>query len=388
MKTYILALLFWIALPLTGRAQWVLMKSDADKAVQAGINYIYNLEFDSASTKFQYVVAAYPDHPVGYFMDAMVDWWRMDTDYRYQTDERKELFLGKISKVIETCDKLLEKDDQDIVGLFFKGGAIGYRARYYMVIEQSWLKAAADGESAIEYLDRSWKIAPGNKDILLGMGIYHYFRQVIEEQYPIAAPLLALYPPGDKRSGLLELQLAAREARYASYEAKTVLLQVYFQFEKNYQASMELAKELFERYPRNAKYHKYLANSYVRLGYNDLKEQTWREILLRVMSKQVGYDYKLAREAMYYIGDALLVKGDYDQALKYFYKVDEFSRELDKGKDPSGWMLSANLRIGNAYDKQGKRELALKQYNKVLAMKDADAYHDQARKYINKPYGS
>ncbi len=388
MKKILLALALFVVLPFAAQAQWVLMKSDADKAVRAGIDYIYNLEFDSASTQFQYVINTYPEHPVGYFMDAMVDWWQMDTDYRYQTDELKKQFLGKISKVIDVSDKLLEKDPNDIVGLFFKGGAIGYRARYYLAIEQSWLKAASDGQDALEFLERSWKLAPGNKDVLFGVGLYHYFRAVIEEQYPAAKPLLAFYPAGDRHNGLLELKLAADDARFASYEAKTVLLQVYYQFEKNYQASMELSKELFERYPRNAKFHKYLANSYVRLGYSDLKEQTWREILLRVMNKQVGYDYKLAREAMYYIGDALLARGDYDQALKYFYKVDEFCRELDKGKDPSGWMLSANVRIGNIYDKQGKRDLAMKQYNKVLQMHDSETYHDQARKYIDKPYGT
>ena len=137
MKRNLLVLALLLLLPLAAQAQWVLMKTDADKAVRAGIDYIYNLEFENASTQFQYVISTYPDHPVGYFMDAMVDWWKMDTDYRNQTDELKGRFLGKIDKVISVCDRLLEQDENDIVGLFFKGGAIGYRALYVDYVQGS-----------------------------------------------------------------------------------------------------------------------------------------------------------------------------------------------------------------------------------------------------------
>lgn len=283
-------------------------------------------------------------------------------------------------------DKLLEKNKNDIVGLFFKGGAIGYRGRYYATIDKSMIKALGDGKEALDIIEQSWSIAPGNKDVLLGMGLYHYFAAVLPDEYPVLKPLMAFFPASDRRGGLLELKLASEQARYANIEAKAVLLQIYYQFEKDYQSTLTLSKELFDKYPRNARFHKYLANSYVRLGYNDEKEAAWREILVRVMNKQQGYDYKLAREAMYYIGEALMNRGDYDQALKYLYKTDEFSRELDDKL--TGWMVQTNIRIGNIYDMQGKRDLAVKQYNKLLSWDDYDGKsHDQAKKYLEKPYG-
>lgn len=379
----LLAALVALLAPAVCTAQWVLMKTDADKAVRRGIAHIYNLQFDSASAEFNYVIQTYPEHPVGYFMDAMVDWWKIDTDYRNRY--LGERFLGKIEKVIELSDALLEKDANDIVGLFFKGGAIGYRGRYYAAIEQSWMSALSDGKEALGIIERAWRIAPGNKDVLLGMGLYHYFAAVFPEEYPVIKPLMAFFPAADRRGGLMELQLAAKQARYADVEAKTVLLQVYYQFEKNYQASMELAKELFEQFPRNARFHKTLANSYVKLGYYDLKEQAWREILLRVMNKETGYDYKLAREAMYYIAEELLRRGELDMALKYFYKVDEFSREIDE--QLTGWMVNTNIYVGKIYDLQGKRALAIKQYKKILDWDDYEGKsHAQVEPYLQKPY--
>lgn len=386
MKKIMFAVCLFLVVPVICSAQWVLMKTDADQAVHRGIDYIYNFQFDSASTEFDYVIRTYPDHPVGYFMEAMVAWWKIDTRTDFRNRQIEDEFLAKIEKVIAVSDKLLEKNKNDIVGLFFKGGAIGYRGRYYATIDKSMIKALGDGKEALDIIEQSWNIAPGNKDVLLGMGLYHYFAAVLPDEYPVLKPLMAFFPASDRRGGLLELKLASEQARYANIEAKAVLLQIYYQFEKDYPSTLALSKELFDKYPRNARFHRYLANSYVRLGYNDEKEATWREILVRVMNKQQGYDYKLAREAMYYIGEALMNRGDYDQALKYLYKTDEFSRELDDKL--TGWMVQTNIRIGNIYDLQGKRDLAIKQYNKLLSWDDYEGKsHDQAKKYLEKPYG-
>jgi hypothetical protein len=43
----------------------------------------------------------------------------------------KEPFLKKINIAIEICDRILDSNASNINALFFKGGAIGYRARYY-----------------------------------------------------------------------------------------------------------------------------------------------------------------------------------------------------------------------------------------------------------------
>ena len=76
--------------------------------------------------------------------------------------------------------------------------------------------------------------------------------------------------------------------------------------------------------------------------------------------------------------------GKYDSALQYFYVADELSRTLDNGH--SGFMTVTNLKIGMIYDIQGKRELAIMQYKKVLDMKDYQNAHKQAEDYIKKPF--
>lgn len=379
----ILIIAFIIIYAESAVAQWAIMKQDADSIVKLGSDYIYDCQFDKAEKCFEKVEALYPDHPAGYFLDAMVEWWKI-TLYR-GSEKYNEAFLKKIDKVIDLTDKLLKENKYNINALFFKAGALGYRARYY-VLDESWVSAAKDGAEAYDLMLECYKIAPGNHDIMLGTGIYNYFAAAIPEKYSIVKPLIAFIPRGDKQVGLLQLKASASLARYSAIEAKVVLLQIYTSFENNPYEALAIADELTKKYPNNPYFERAIGRAYVRLGYLDNWENTWRSILIKCFDKKFGYDPLTAREAMYYIGMALMDRNDYENALKYFYKCDEGSRKLDKST-PSGFMVYTNLRIGKIYDLQNKREYAVKQYKKVLNMKNYDNTHNEAEKYLKTPYG-
>ncbi|GBD06300.1 hypothetical protein HRbin21_00088 [bacterium HR21] len=379
----IAVLVVFLATALPLRGQWALMRADADSLVQRGIFYIYNLQFDTAQAYFEELIRRYPAHPAGYFMQAMVSWWKILTHRRSRAYD--EEFLAAIERVLQVCDALLKENPYDIVGLFFKGGALGYRGRFY-AMRESWIRAANDGREGFEILLRVQRLAPTNHDVLLGTGIYNYYAVKLPEMYPILRPLLLFLPPGDKELGIAQLRASARNARYAATEAKVVLLQILYDFEQNIPEALAVAEELLHQYPRNAYFHRYLGRCYVRLGFLDKMEETWREILRRCIEKWPGYEELTAREALYYVGLAHMQRGQYEEALRYFYKCDELSRVLDE--DPSGFMVKVNLKIGNIYDLQGKRELAIMQYRKVLSWRDVQNSHEEARRYLEKPYGS
>ncbi len=362
-------------------AQFPIMREDADSLVQVGANYIYNMRFDEAERCFNQVIKKYPEHPVGYFLDAMVDWWKI-TIYR-NTNYFDKSFLNKIDKVIKVCDKKLEKDQFDVSTLFFKGGALGYRGRFH-TNRKNWISAGRDGKEAYDILIRCLDIAPGNYDIMLGTGIYNYFAAAFPQQYPIIKPLLVFLPSGDKKIGILQLKAAAANARYASVEAKTVLLQIYYSFENNSNEALPIAEELWKKYPNNPYFERYLGRVFVRMGMLYDYERTWRDVLDKCFRKAAGYDNQTAREALYYIGTALYYRKDYENALQYFYKCDEACRKVDK--EVTGFMVHTNLHIGHIFDLQGKRYYALKQYNKLLKMPDIDKSHEDAKRCLSSPF--
>ncbi|MGE5481121.1 MAG: tetratricopeptide repeat protein [Chloroflexota bacterium] len=363
------------------KAQWAILRTDADSLVRLGSDYIYNVQFDQAEREFREVIKRYPTHPAGYFLDAMVDWWKIQIYGNSQKLDNS--FLTKINRVIGVCNVILDTHKLDINALFFKGGALGFRGRFY-ANKQSWLAGAKDGKEALEILNDVQTIAPSNYDIMLGTGVYNYFAVKFLEQYPFLKPMLLFLPSGDKEIGILQLRAAAQRARYAAVEAKVVLMQIYYSFENMPQEALEIATELHQKYPQNPYFHRYYGRTLVRRGYLDEWEKTWREALIAAMDKKAGYDGSTAREAMYYIGTALMMKGNYEGALKYFYKADEASRKLDR--EPSGFMIQTNLKIGKIFDLQNKRKYAVQQYQKILRWKDKDGSHEEASKYLNSPY--
>lgn len=365
----------------TLKAQWIMMRSDADTLVQMGATMIYNMEFDAASALFNKVINLYPKNPAGYFLDAMVEWWRIQADRKSKQNDEK--FLYKCAQVITLCDELLETNPNDLSALFFKGGALGFRGRFYAGRE-SWLKAADDGHIAFEILQRCHQIAPGNHDIMLGTGLYNYYAAVLPEQYPVLASVMMFLPKGDKNLGLMQLAAAGRSAKYAKTEAKVSLLQAYFQFEKNPSEALKVAQDLLNQYPQNPYFHRYVGRCQVMMGMYPQMEQTWRSAVQACIDKKVGYDQQTAREALYYVGLALINRKELDSSLKYFYKCDEAGRYLDE--DVSGFTVKVNLKIGNIYDMKGQRELAIQQYKKVLAWQERQNSHEEANRYLQNPY--
>jgi len=364
-------------------AQWMFMKADGDSLVRIGVQHIYNVEFEQAEQAFAKVGQMYPEHPVSYFMDAMVDWWRIALDKRRHTYDQQ--FLNKIDKVLDRCESILQAEPMNVTALFFKGGALGFKGRFH-ALRHEFIDAATAGKEALAVLEESQKIAPGNHDMMLGTGIYNYYAAAIPEKYPMMKPAMLFVPRGDKTLGLLQLKAAASKARYANIEAQWLIVQTYLDWERVPSKAYDYAKDLHERYPKNPAFEVAYGRCLVSSGELDKMEQVFRTVLLNYMDKRRGYDEYVARDALYYIGMGRMIRKDFDIALKYFYKCDEACRLLDKD-GPTDFMIKTNLKVGQIYDMQGKRALAIKQYNKVLNMPDKNDSHKLANLYLETPYG-
>lgn len=374
--------LFFISFSV-GKAQWI-TTPDFDARTRSGIDHVYNLEFSQADSDFQYLTRKYPDHPAGYFFLAMVDWWKilLDLDNTSLDDD----FVDKLDVVIDKCDNILDKKPDDITALFFKGGALGFRGRL-RANRGNWLRAANDGRLALPIVQRAYKIAPDNYDILLGIGIYNYYAAVIPEEYPIVKPLMLVFPSGDKKKGIEELTEASLHAKYAAVEASYFLMQLYYTYEHQYDKALAIALRLFSRFSKNVLFERYVGRCYVSLNIADSVLVIFHDILSRCDAPHppTGYGSSARREALYYLGLYTMMKGNYNDALQYFYRCDKESRVLDTD-GASGFMAMANLKIGMIYDLQKKRDYAVQQYRKVLSMKNYDTSHDQAEQYLESPY--
>jgi tetratricopeptide (TPR) repeat protein len=362
-------------------SQWITSPA-FDAQAQRGINAVYDLEFEKAEVEFFALAREYPSHPAGKFFLAMIDWWKILMTIDDESNDDK--FIKKMDDVIDLCDSLLEVNENDVRALFFKGGALGFQGRL-RANRSSWIKAANDGRRALPIVQKAYKIAPDNYDILLGIGIYNYYASTIPEKYPIVKPVMVFFPTGDKKKGIEQLTIASEKAKYASLEAKYFLLQLSYNYEHQYEKAFELSSSLLQQFPNNVVFHRYVGRSTFSLSKFGESQSAFAEIFKRCENNQRGYSGYAKREAAYYLGMIEMTTANYNQALKYFYQCDEISRVLDK-EETSAFMTMANLRIGMIYDVQKKRKYAVMQYQKVQHLKKFENSLELAEQYLRKPY--
>jgi tetratricopeptide (TPR) repeat protein len=353
-----------------------------DSVTFRGIDQVYDLRFEEAERSFQELIRMRPRHPAGHFFLAMVDWWRIMIDLEDQRyDER---FLEALENVVAMCDSMLELDEDDVSAIFFKGGSLGFQGRL-MFHRDDYLGAANAGRQALPLVQAAAALAPQNHDIQLGTGIYNYYADVIPDQYPMVKPLLLFIPAGDRKKGLEQLTVASEQGKFASVEASYFLMQTYYFQEKEYAKALAIARRLNARFPNNMQFHRYVGRCHAAMFDWTQAQEVFAEIAARAGRGQRGYTPLIEREAEYYLGSARMALGDLEAALGHFYRCDELSRSLDR-QEPSGFMAMANLKIGNIYDAQSRREMALGQYRKVLEMKDYRGSRGQAEHYMKNPY--
>jgi tetratricopeptide (TPR) repeat protein len=375
-----------------GGGGWVLIDAEGSALVKQGTQAMYNLHYAEADSIFNILIQRQPDHPAGYFLQALVDWWRIvpNQSVNSKVDALSESFNARIEKVIEVADARLEKNPKDIVGLFFKGSAIGYRARLVVLKDFdassvfAWVNAATEGKKAYDIILECQRLAPSNSDILLGSGMYNYLGAYISQQYPTFKNVVGFLPPGDKQIGLSMLRIAGQRATYAGTEARMALLEIYSAWEKNDAEAAKIAAELHEQYPGNSVFYRYLARSLYMTKDFERADSMYADILQRVHNREPGYELTLARQGSYFLGDIRRRLGKYDDAIGYLKEADKLSRRF--GEDESAWNVMSNLRMGFTYDKMGKRAEAIRQYKRVLDMDNVSDSHDQAEKYLKKPY--
>ncbi len=359
-----------------------------DDHIRRGIELTYNMEYDQADRTFDSVIAEAPDHPAGYFYKAMVNFWRAVTN----TDNTgyDEAYNHQLDEALKRADHLLDSNEWDLAGLFYKGAALGMHARIF-AIRPKWEDAinllVSDAKDGVKYLNKLEEKLPSNGDIMFGRGLYNFYVEAVKEDNPALSPIISVFATGNKKIGLQMLEYAAQKAAYSKTEAMYELMKVYYLYEKDYFKSYNYARLLAEKYPNNSTFLHYLGFNQVSLGQHSNYDSTYHVMLARAREKREGYTIKQAREAEYFIGTSNLLRGNgnLDSALYYLYNSNLLSRKITPD-ETTWWIAKSELQMGMAYDAKGDRKNALTMYDRVMKMKDVSGTHADAQRYQANPY--
>jgi hypothetical protein len=368
-------------------SQWVLHGGVMDDQIHRGIELTYNMQYAQADQTFDSVIRQNPQHPAGYFYKAMVNFWRAVTN----TDNTgyDDAYARDLDECIKRADLLLDSNEWDLAGLFYKGAALGMHARIF-AIRPKWQDAinllVSDARDGVKYLNKLEEKIPANGDIMFGRGLYNFYVEAVKEDNPTLAPIINVFATGSKRIGLQMLEYAAQRASYSQTEAMYELMKVYYLYEKDYNKSYNYSRILASKYPNNSAFLHYLAFNQVSLGEHVKYDSTYRVMLARAKERREGYTIKQAREAMYFIGQSNLYRpnGNIDSALYYLYNSNLLSRKITPD-EVTWWIAKSELMLGMAYDVRGDRTNAIMMYNRVMKMKDV-ATHGDAQRNLATPY--
>lgn len=341
----------------------------------AGINHLYDLEFDEAERRFSKLTSERPDHPAGYFYKAMVTWSRLSVGF--WTAQNLEEYVTRIDQTISVAKKRIEKNEKDSRAYFYLGGALGFKGRFELM-RQNWLSSYNLAYDAIQALKTCQKLDPDNKDVLLGLGIYDYYTAKLSGVMKLLTYLFL--HKGNKEEGLRKLHTAASEAIYSGLEAKSMLVHIYLYLEEDYAKALPLVQDLRTTFTKNMRYPFFEGLIYIRLGH-DSKYRDMVDLLRRESLKRRGKpDFIIwHNQALYLEATYFLFRGETQEARN---KLDTILAKADPVLDPD-MIAFPILKKGMSYDLEGKRETALEYYHRVLKMDNGAGAQFLAQKFID-----
>jgi tetratricopeptide (TPR) repeat protein len=343
--------------------------------IQAGVDDYYEFDYTGALARFDRVIAALPEHPVGYFLKAEAYWWLFLND-RQNGRARRELEHW-LQEAITRGERRLETSPDDVETLFILGSAYGRRGMLAGTAKDAW-KAARDAQRAKSKLDRVEKLAPANVDAVAAKGLYEYYVGTFGSVTRAASRVL-FGLKGDRAAGLRALDTARRAGTYTRTEAGFFQGLFYLQFEDRPTAAQPILDRLRERYPRNL----YFATMAAYARQRQRRFETARPIyesVLRQLSGTRVYGREGESITRLFYGQTMMALGSYDAAREQFVRVVQL-RASESDAYPHAYLF-----LGRIADLRGDRPVAETYYRKVISLPDAAGSRAAADRHLKRPF--
>jgi hypothetical protein len=402
---WVLILATLIVGPALGQQPATAWLNEADTAKvaslrKAGVEALYNLDYEGARKQFKEIARLFPDYPAGpqflatcLWIETLYENRRLqsslyDTHSFYSDKEDKvdpriidqfRTWTREAKRLTEARRKLAPRDP-DV--LYYLGSIQGLKASFEEAVERRHFAALRDGSDAVDYHRDVIRLDPSYHDAEITIGLYDY----VVGSLPLPAKILAGIGGirGSKKRGLATLERVAKEGKFAADDAKSLLIVLYGR-EKRFAEAATIARDLGTRYPRNYLFRLEAADALVseaakqrEANHADATSAAETEAfatfeaLLR--DRAVRDTAARALDLIHFkYGEALMTAGQLERAAKEFLAAAEV-----KGAE-QGLATMAHLYAAHALDLAGKRNDALSQYRMVLSRPDVYDAHEEAQ---------
>lgn len=348
------------------------------------VDSLYNGNFLVAEKQFGWLIEEHPEHPLGYFLMGLSQWWKILPNDEVKKYDAK--FYNYLDLTIEKGKKLYKKDKKNPEASFFLALAYGLKGRR-IADNGSRLRAIHPADKASDYLTKNLELGEDfGPEFLLGHGLYNFFREWLAIDEPGLKPILAPFKKGDMKKGLDQLERCASESFYSRVEAKVFLMDIYGSYgvykkgdkirkgdkaDRSYTKAYEIASSLSRTYPSN----KYFERRKAELSFymnKDVKKSGAKLAakILRIERNYPGtYGKRAVRNLSYFLANYYTeTEGanglSPEKSIIHYEKAADLAEEL--GVESLGFTMNSYVRLAAYYEAQEDKVKAVKYYELFL----------------------
>ncbi len=218
------------------------------KLVRRCIDYIYNVQTDSATLLIAQIEQKLPEHPAGPMLRGLnVLWANIPV---VTVDAVFNDFKSNLQETIRLANRMDGGRQEHPEAIFFEMSARGLLAEYY-ADDGHYMKALSEAGKAYDLVKSGFKLSDQVPDFLMTTGVYNYFREKYPEKYPAYKPLLWFFRSGDIELGIRQIEQATQKAVLTSVEAYVYLAYIYLRYEYEPRKAQGYMWHLTKKYPNN-----------------------------------------------------------------------------------------------------------------------------------------
>jgi tetratricopeptide (TPR) repeat protein len=212
--------------------------------IQAGLEFSYIEQFDSADACFERIIEFYPDNPAGYFFKAALLQLKMMDACHFKEEKDYYMLMKEVRRI---CEKILQQEE-NIWAEFYLGSSYAYQA-VYEGLKANYLETFNYGVKGGRILQSILKRDSRFYDAYLGCGTYEYFWARASRYLPFLK-----LGNGNVDEAIKKLHTAAEKSLYAGPTARNSLVFIYSE-EKNFDIATRIIDSLLIEYPESKTFH-------------------------------------------------------------------------------------------------------------------------------------
>jgi tetratricopeptide (TPR) repeat protein len=372
-------------------------KGAYEKALERAVATMYAIDYDRAAQQFEEAIRIAPENPRAYLYLATSYW--MKTLYTQnsllttafglppdpyspspKTDFPPELriqFDAAIRRMKEKAGAMIAAQPHNAEGHFWMGMAEGSESVFIASVDKKYLAAKGPADRSFDGMEKAAKLDPNFKDPYFSMGMHMH---LLGTRGFFTRMLLKIMGYRvSKEEGRKYVELAAKEGRYVSDDARLGLVLCHIR-EENWKQALATAEQVLKKFPQDSLLALAVGRIQNALGEHQEAANTFRFIAKRIQEKHPGYSVMSSGEIRLRLALALLGSGLAKEAL-----AEAEQATLDVRAIPLV-QAAARLTLGQANDLLKNRAGAVAAYQATLALSPVTPSHDKARQFLSHPY--